>query len=124
MAINWISSYNNVAKITLDSQGRIYISSHAMKLMGIKRGAPFHLALGYDADEKHLVAAKPSAVKTDAEPFKFDTRAYCKKAANVLDNAKITGPTPIHFVLVGDGEASKQPGLAYPEGVFAFVRRQ
>ncbi|UTR05173.1 hypothetical protein MM326_13755 [Alkalihalobacillus sp. LMS6] len=121
MAITWISSQSNNAFITLDNQGRIAISAGLRDIIGIPRKTPFALVFGYDAETGYLIAGKPELVKADAEPFKFDTRGYCKRAATVLKGADITiKAPPVRFYLIGDGEAAKQAHLPYPKGVYAF----
>lgn len=122
MSIEWLSSHSRDAYITLDSQNRIYISAAARKAIGLPDKTPFHLAIGYDADARRLVVARPEDVKTDGvDPFKFDSRSYSKAARAVLRGAGIeTDKRPLKFPLIGDGEASKQRGLAYPSKTYAF----
>lgn len=121
MALEWISAVNDTAYISLDNQGRIYVNSAARTFIGLPSNAPFQLTIGYDAAESCLVVAKPEKVKTDAQPFKFDKRAYSKAARRVLEGAGLEErELPIRFFLIGDGEASKQPHLAYPKGTYAF----
>lgn len=121
MALEWISAVNETAYISLDKQRRIYVNSAARSLIGLPTNAPFQLTIGYDVTEACLVVAKPEKVKTDAQPFKFDKRAYSKAARRVLTGAGLENrELPLRFFLIGDGEASKQPHLAYPKGTYAF----
>ncbi|WP_226568165.1 hypothetical protein [Bacillus stratosphericus] len=121
MPLEWISAVNETAYISLDKQRRIYVNSAARSLIGLPSNAPFKLAIGYDAEAQCLVVAKPEKVKTDTQPFKFDKRAYNKAASRVLESAGLDGrELPLRFYLIGDGEASKQPHLAYPQGTYAF----
>ncbi|WP_303984520.1 hypothetical protein [Niallia circulans] len=121
MALEWISAVNNSAYITLDNQRRIYVNKGARDLIGIPNNTPFQLAIGYDKDEAHLVVAKPEMVKTDAQPFQFNKESYSKRARHVLEGAGLEDrELPLRFYLIGDGEASKQPHLAYPKGTYAF----
>lgn len=121
MAITWISSQSDGAFITLDSQGRIALSARLRDIIGLPRKAPFHLVFGYDAETGYLIAGKPELVKADVEPFKFDARGYCKRAATVIKGADLTlDAPPIRFYLIGDGEASKQAHMPYPKGVYAL----
>ncbi|MGQ9336340.1 hypothetical protein [Bacillus paralicheniformis] len=121
MVINWISSRNEESYITLDSQQRIYISARAREIIGLPKNAPFLLTIGYDLDENRIIVAKPENVKTDSAPFKFDKRSYNKSARKVLGAAGFSKKDlPLRFFMIGDGDASKQPYLAYPKGTYAF----
>ncbi|MCY1105841.1 hypothetical protein [Shouchella clausii] len=124
MAITWISSHNTAAYITLDSQGRIYVSADARRIIKLPDKTGFFLTMGYDLEEQRLIVAKPEDVSADVEPFKFDNRAYCKRAAAILKGANLDKHAPpIRFYMIGDGEASKQAHLAYPSGTYAFALR-
>ncbi|MGY8620240.1 hypothetical protein ACN6A9_01485 [Bacillus safensis] len=121
MALEWISAVNNTAYITLDSQKRIFVNKGAKELIGIPPNSPFQLTIGYDAEAKCLVAAKPEMVRADVKPFKFSKDAYSWSAARVLQHAGLDDQElPLRFFLIGDGEASKQPHLTYPKGTYAF----
>lgn len=121
MPIEWISAQSNSLYITLDSQDRMYISSGVRKLIGLPSGVPFWLMVGYDSDNHRLVIAKPDAVKTDAAPFKFDSRAYSRGAAKIVTDAiNVNNTPPLRFPMLGDGEAAKQAYAAYPSGTYAF----
>ncbi|MGT4651548.1 hypothetical protein [Bacillus cereus] len=121
MALEWISAVNNTAYITLDNQRRIYVNKGARDLIGIPNNTPFQLTVGYDKDEACLVVAKPEMVKADVQPFHFNKEAYSKRARHVLEGAGLEDrELPLRFYLVGAGEASKQPHLAYPKGTYAF----
>lgn len=121
MALEWISAVSNTAFITLDSQRRIYVNAAAKALIGIPPNTRFQLVIGYDAEAKCLVVAKPEMVKTDTQPFQFDKDSYSNRARHVLEGAGLEDrELPLRFYLIGDGEASKQPHLAYPKGTYAF----
>ncbi|MGF9741914.1 hypothetical protein ABEX06_00285 [Bacillus safensis] len=60
-------------------------------------------------------------VTTEVQPFRFDKKSYNRAARRVLSKSGLDErELPIRFYLIGDGEASKQPHLAYPKGTYAF----
>ncbi|MCV9371111.1 hypothetical protein OIO07_23155 [Bacillus paralicheniformis] len=124
MALTWISNdfdRNTKAYITIEKQRRLFISAGARRVIGLPTDGPFYLSVAYDAAEKRIVVAKPELVKQpDVKPFKFDKRGnvsawpFLRKIGINIDKL------PQRYYLIGDGEASKQPYLAYPKHTFAF----
>lgn len=124
MALTWISNdfeRNTKAYITIEKQRRLFVSAGARRVIGLPTDGPFYLSVAYDAAEKRIVDGKPELVKQpDVKPFKFDKRGnvsawpFLRKIG--IDFDKL----PQRYYLIGDGEASKQPYLAYPSHTYAF----
>ncbi|MDL5023764.1 hypothetical protein [Bacillus velezensis] len=125
MVLTWISNdfeRNLKAYITIEKQRRLFISKGARRIVGLPtEGRPFYLTVAYDADEKRIVVGKPELVnQPNVKPFKFDKRGnvsaipFLRKVGIDFDSL------PQRYYLIGDGEASKQPYLAYPSHTYAF----
>ena len=125
MAIEWISSEiprDLKAFITVDNYGRFCMSMGARRALKLPEKTGFQLFLAYDKDERRIIVGKPGhvSIKGDVRPFKFDPRGY-SSARPYIRKQNLYGPDlPQRFYLIGDGEASKQPYLAYPKGTYAF----
>lgn len=75
----------------------------------------------YDADEKRIVVGKPELVnQSDVKPFKFDKRGNVSAIPFLRKVGIDFDKLPQRYYLIGDGEASKQPYLAYPSHTYAF----
>ncbi|MEC1507071.1 hypothetical protein P9D42_15630 [Bacillus haynesii] len=124
MALTWISNdfeRNTKAYITIEKQRRLFISAGARRMIGLPKDGPFYLSVAYDAAEKRIVVGKPELVnQPDVKPFKFDKRGNVSAIPFLRTVGIDFDKLPQRYYLIGDGEASKQPYLAYPKGTYAF----
>lgn len=124
MALTWISNdfeRNLKAYITIEKQRRLFISSGARRIIGLPKEGPFYLTVAYDAAEKRIVVGKPELVnQPDIVPFKFDKRGNVSARPFLRKVGIDFDKLPQRYYLIGGGEASKQPYLAYPKNTYAF----
>ncbi|MEK3817442.1 hypothetical protein [Bacillus sp. FSL K6-1284] len=124
MALTWISNdfdRNTKAYITIEKQRRLFISAGARRVIGLPTDGPFYLSIAYDAAEKRIVAGKPELVNhPNNVPFKFDKRGNVSAWPFLRKIGINVDMLPQRYYLIGDGEASKQPYLAYPKHTYAF----
>ncbi len=116
-SFTWISytTENDNPYITVDSQKRLYLSSAAIKLIGLN-AFPAQLIIGYDHANKRLVAAKPDVVRAvNVRPFSFDRRRYCSAKPFIRALALRDADLPLRFEYAGKDYAN------YAEGSFAFT---
>lgn len=120
MAFNftWISNVSDKPYITIDSHERLYISSPARDLIGVKGGRHFKLVAGYDFTSGRIILAKPENVGAlNILPFNFDKRSY-SRVKPFVEKAQIKDKLPTRYYYVGEKAGE------YPKGTFAFEQYQ
>ena len=124
MALTWISNdfeRNLKAYITIEKHRRLFISAGARRIIALPADGPFYLTVAYDAEANRIVVGKPELVnQPDVKPFKFDKRGNVSARPFLRKVGIDVDKLPQRYYLIGDGEASKQPYLAYPKHTYAF----
>lgn len=114
--ITWVSSEpDREVFISIDKYRRLYISSQARDLLRLPEHGKFKLVIGYDVDNKRLIAAKPDHVREpDVRPFNFDKRGVSHAKA-LIERMDLSDDLPIRYKYVGKDYAETVGAYAFED---------